>query len=187
MSATIIKTLCKVCKHPLDIKIASNAEPHWQSQLLPMATCNSCFDIISEYRAAETVIRKLCGMIIHKKLLGKIERPRAGVPPSMATATFALCRDAMIPATKKYALAVMRFHGESQWFWSEDMADILLENPAKWWAALNEYRKQAAIAFQAPSLNPFDKPEAKTPLQILADELMRKGDQDDPRLSQSSC
>ena len=176
MSATIIKTLCKVCKHPLDIKIANNAEPHWQSQLLPMATCNSCFDIISAYRAAETVIRKLCGSIVHKKLLGEIERP-----------ALLLYRDAMIPATKKYALAVMRFHGESQWFWSEDMADILLENPAKWWAALNEYRKQAAIAFQTPSLNPFDKPEAKTPLQILADELMRKGDQDDPRLSQSSC
>lgn len=163
MSHTLVKTTCKVCAKPIEVKFDALSEPQWKIQLLPLATCNHCFDMVAAFQAAESVIKGICGKMSNKLLLGEIdEKQRSHY------------REALNVATKKYAVAVMRFHGKETRFWTEDIPEFLLNNPQKWWPIMEAYRKEAATAYGTPSLNPFEKPQKQTGIQALAAQIVEQ-------------
>ena len=49
-----LKVNCKKCKKPIEVKAATSCTDEWIDKLLPMATCNPCWDRMeAEHKAQE--------------------------------------------------------------------------------------------------------------------------------------
>lgn len=136
---------CKVCGKSLRLSFDSSFQGD-PSKLVAMATCNSCYDAVNKYRKAEGVLRKIC-LELCKLQAGKVNDDET-LKPLVET---------LKRQCSAYGQAVQNFHKSATIFSTAPLPGIILQDPIRWWYHLRGYRQEAAHAYQAPSMNPFEK------------------------------
>lgn len=124
-------TNCKICHKPMlveaDEDYIAMGDP---AKLLPLATCNRCYDLRDRRIRAESSIERQC------YALAIVKRP---VSDMVAKFTVSLTA-----ATQAYVRWFCDFHNLTPWqnCWSEDFVRMLIERPRNWHQILQNYRKQ---------------------------------------------
>lgn len=150
MSAVILEprcsfvgATCKVCGIKLAVQFSDNAEERWREQLLPMATCDACYDMIDAFKKAEDTIRLLCGKVRNRKLISK--------DGNLDDDEYKAFYEALYESASAFSLAVMQLHRASVKFWSDDFPRMLMQDPEKWYVMLRTFRVESALAYKTPS------------------------------------
>lgn len=147
MSATTIypgcvfkDAMCKICGVALKVQFDASAEAHWEAKLMPMASCDRCYDELDAFKRAEEMMVKLCGAVRNRKLISK-----KGVLDEEDDGMF---RDAIEKTMRAYAYSVMALYRANVLFYSPDYVNLFMENPDKSYPMLVAYRKEAANSYQ---------------------------------------
>lgn len=127
-------TTCKVCKMPLTVEIddsyaALGGDPH---NLIPLATCNRCFDYVTGKKEIRLRIIKLASELVFArdcrpgtKTLTQIE--------GKARQTFRVL-------SQRYAKVVSNYW-HRPYLWMEDFTEQLMATPDRIDAVLSGYEK----------------------------------------------
>lgn len=106
----------------VDESYAEQADP---DKLIPMATCNSCYDLRRRLGKMEDAIKALC----HALAANTIERETAVLGLKFLAGKFSsYCADTLHRRHLADAGA---------------LADLLIDEPRNWWRALREFESQA--------------------------------------------
>ena len=121
---------CKICSKPLVLEIDDDyAEVGDPNNLIPMATCNKCFDIREDILKYQKFILNWCSRVMTV--------PQKGRQQKLET-----CRQAIYSSSKKFCAAVARSHNANSDLWSVDIVDLLVDNPDRAGAILGKFRHE---------------------------------------------
>lgn len=126
---------CKICHKPLVIQVADDyvGDP---LKILPMATCNRCYDLRERRIRLEEALFKTC--------YGLVANPKA--KDSVRGAIHAT----LVELTKKYSQWFGEANNLSGHLWEEQFVDMLMAKPNETSRVLSEYRRVFSEAVHKP-------------------------------------
>lgn len=130
-----ILTKCKICGCEVVTSHPEDCPDKWLKQLVPMIACNRCSDYRQEIRDTGIFIYRLC------RPLAIAKATNTRVEPDKWRETQELLKK----ATFRYAKAIAAHYKSATVIWSQDFADVLMDDAEKIWGHLKFYR-QTAIA-----------------------------------------
>ena len=127
-----IEGKCRVCSIPLSLTIddeyaSLETDP---MGLIPLATCNRCYDYKCGRDRLEDRVGKACVMMLQHNI-------------KKGSDQWSKLREAIAITTRRYAELVQRHNRYREVLWSEDFVNILMERPEMWWKTMGNYRIQA--------------------------------------------
>lgn len=142
MSASNFPATCRLCKKPLVLSIDDSYSDMGDAlKLLPMATCNPCFDNREQRRKFGTEIEKSCWQL-HSLATSKNPKAKT-IRPQI--------REALEASTRGYAKAFAQFHHSTSALWDGQFVEMLMEKPSQWRKTINLYHSQALHHFKESS------------------------------------
>lgn len=127
-----IKAICKVCKNTIILKIADDYDSD-VLKIVPLATCNDCYDILDQIRNCRNKIASWCNKLILFQ----------GSKSEKAKTLRQTALEALHGLTREYA----GLHTTQQHFqvvlWDPEFSNIIMDRPTQWAQALNVYKSQA--------------------------------------------
>jgi len=122
---------CRICKCELRLQIDDDYDPEFDSaKLIPMATCNRCFDLRARLRKIEDSIRILC----HSLSFPITDERRARA--------YELLRKLSNQFSQWCSDMLNRQHMAD----SGSLATRLMKEPSNWWKALRKFESEADSA-----------------------------------------
>lgn len=127
-------TTCKVCKMPLTVEIDDayaylGGDPY---KLIPLATCNRCFDYVIGKRSIRRSIIKLASELVLAR--------NSMVKPATLKKLEAESKDTFDMLSQRYAKVVSNYW-HRPYLWMEDFTEQLMATPDRIDAVLSGYEK----------------------------------------------
>jgi hypothetical protein len=115
-----IEGRCKVCGKVLALRVHQDYDPISDpAKLLPMATCDRCYDFRDAYIKMREGLTRLCSTL-HYAPVEKMTAVKVFVEPKITD------------VLKKFCWAIARYNGNRQSPYDESMAHAVCDNPSKW-------------------------------------------------------
>lgn len=126
---------CRLCLKPLTVEVDDSYGEHGDPfKLLPMATCNRCFDLRETRIRIESQVARASRMLI--------------MQPKMDASIRNKIRDSLRIATQAYARYVADLNNSKVMAWNEDFVDLIMEKPDRSLTALTLYRNNRTKEIQ---------------------------------------
>lgn len=129
---------CRMCKGIVVAKFDTECPVEWMDKLLPMLTCQKCYDRLEKRRGAEDRLYSATKSLQFEKLKdGARERIISRI------------RIAMIDYARWFADEC----GEAQYHFSDSLVDDITQDPNQLFNILAEFRKRVrAVYFQSKNM-----------------------------------
>ena len=118
----LFEATCKICGKPLTLEIDDSydsvADPF---KLLPLATCNRCFDLRERQKRIADRLSNFIGLLLEKPSV----KSRNAIRPKL------------VSATRDYCDVLLTKYGKSANIWDEAMVDALMDQPEKFKDVIN--------------------------------------------------
>jgi len=123
-------TNCKICHRPITVSVADGYDVVGDTlRLLPMATCDACYDYMAEWRKLRDAIHRLATMLISA---------RASCGPSRLAVAEKECETALTTLTRKYSeLVARRLRREA--IWDAEFVRLIMDRPDMTHKILSDY------------------------------------------------
>lgn len=145
MTTTQLLTKCKACKRDVVASADSACPEAWVKQLLPMVTCNYCFDLKLQKDKAVALIQAGCVQLFQAS--------------SRTTELVTKVRETLTAGTKLYGRFLAEFYKAKTSVWSVEFVDMLIENPGRWQLILSHYRTNFRKEYCQPTPKPLQLAE----------------------------
>lgn len=126
MITRTIEAHCKICKTTISAKADFDCPQIWIDKLLPMITCNRCYDLQERRIKAEVQIFRSTKLL---RLLKKGSDPREKVLTALRM------------ALTDYARWLADMHRQGEFHYSEETFDMIVEQPERCGLILKKYRE----------------------------------------------
>ena len=125
------KTTCKLCRRAITLVIHDDY-PAFRDpwNLVRLAVCNDCYDLADRREKIETWLIATCFRLCHEKKMKEPQRLEL--------------RDALISATRKYALVISIINHQSSTHWTPEFPESLYNTPDRWPILLRQFRRGRA-------------------------------------------
>lgn len=123
---------CRVCRKVLVLKIADDYDSD-ALKIVPMATCDECYDIIADIRTCRNSIASWCNKLI----------TFYGIKNDKAKALREKALEGLRQLTREYAGLFATQQKFKVILWDPEFAAIIVEKPQQWGQALKVYHQQA--------------------------------------------
>lgn len=144
-----VATTCKACKRPITIKVANDCPQSWSGMLLPMATCDHCYDMWRDRQTIGGRIQAICVALLTLSQEKPSNKEREAILGAMNSALLAKLRDAY----NEYIKAVAAWHNTQIVAGSLDsMLKEIMDDPDEFWPVLRRVRTYIA---QRQTVQPF--------------------------------
>lgn len=122
---------CKLCKAPHVVETDDGySELGDPFKLLPLFTCNPCYDRREKRVRLEKQMERWCRMLI--------------LQPKMKGEERQTIRQGLLSATRKYAEIVALIYGADVIWWEEEFTNLMMERPEKVGVILAKYCSDVA-------------------------------------------
>lgn len=123
-------TKCKICKGELLIWIDVDCTPQWEAKLMPMATCDRCYDLMERRRVAHAVIGQACWTLhqlsLENEAFMSVKR-KAAVKQIREE-----CERSLYTGLTKYLEATAEQVGRKWTLPVDEYVGLFLDRPHKW-------------------------------------------------------
>ncbi len=123
---TTVDYTCRLCGKAGAAKAPDNFDTHTHGKWVAMLCHDWCYDLWSDRRRIEEKLSRACCIL---------ERV-ADLPPAEEKQARAAICDRVTELTKKWSLNAAKKLGSKILYWSPDVVEVVMENPAKWTLAL---------------------------------------------------
>lgn len=119
---------CKLCKAPHVIETDdSYSELGDPFKLLPLFTCNSCYDLREKRVGMERQIERWCRMLI--------------LQPKMPATDRVAIKDGLLVVTRKYVEVIGQIYGAQRVWHDPEFVNLLMDRPERFGAIIANYCK----------------------------------------------